>query len=290
MVDQHTQDIIDRSTPPKSGITLFESSVSATALTDIQEHVKLLPEVITNKAEFDTIYKNYQNVRKLRIALDKDSKEKVKIAKGAFTDLKNRIQGEEQRILNILEPIEARLLGRRHAWETKQKEIAEKKAIDLAAEQEKEFNRQQIIRDYDGAWEDNLAFDQKIIDDAERVKTYEAQAKTEARLNEERLKFEQEKLLFEKNKNRIDFDPAWDEAHFGEFFVGIIKDVKEEKSKLRLNYHDAWEKAHVEENVREFATKVNKIAEEPDEIDQENDECGEYEFICPKCYWKFSIE
>lgn len=285
----------------------FDDSVSAQALTDLQEHVKLLPAVITTEKEFKTIYENYQNVRRLRIAVGKQSEELVKSFKTTFEIAKKEIQGKESAVLKILTPIEFELKSTRQLWEDKVTAEAEEKAAELAAQQEKEFNRADIIRKWDQAHLENQAHDQKILDDIERErKDEELKAETE-RLKKEKEEFEAKQLEFKKQVDEFeaykvdgDFDASPEK----------IAEKSEQSIKEYFDHEKIREPLEISPDMKKKGVKIQELSQDevnealkpvyendPDfdprslnHTDQESDECTEYEYICPKCGNKFDIQ
>ena len=254
----------------------FDDSVSAQALTDLQEHVKLLPAVITTEKEFKTIYDNYQNVRRLRIAVGKQSEGLIKSFKKTFELGKKEIQTKESAVLTTLAPIEEKLKSTREAWEVKKKEIAESEAAELAAEQEKEFIRVDIIKNWDLAHAENQAHDQKILDDIERARKDEELKASADELEIQRLKFEQEKIDFERSKERVGFSQAWDEAHED------AKAINEEEKEVMSAYEDSFADEEAE------PTKEGKKVLEKEGVKIGGQEEGQpvhvtLEVICPEC-------
>lgn len=200
----------------------FDDSVSTQALTDLQEHVKLLPAVITSGAEYKIVLGNYQKVRKLRIAVNKKGVALIGGVKKTFLDLKAEIENKEFRITKILTPIETDLKARREVWETKieteKKEAAEKQAADAEAE----FNRQEEIRikfeiaeSWDLAHGMNIDFDWKKVEAAER----------EADLKKRELEMELKEAWFDAHEEK-------DARELAEKMVEPTPEAKEELEKL----------------------------------------------------------
>ena len=149
-------------------ITIFKDAITENALKEIKDKSKFFVKEIKNKSEFGIIYAHYQEIRKIRIAINKKSKELIKAAKSDFELQKQIIVSEEKRILDIISPIEGKLQNFRETWEESERLIAEKKAKEIAEKQKAEFGRQEIIRLWDQAHMENDAFDQKIADDLRR--------------------------------------------------------------------------------------------------------------------------
>lgn len=180
----------------------FTPEVTPEALKLIQEQTAELPAVIETKKEYDQVYSAYQNIRKIRIAVDKRKSELQKFEKVKFEKIKKKISLVATSIYDILSPIELKLLASRTDWENK---IEEKRIIksEAAAElQRLEFERQDLIRQHTRALEDNENFNEmrKIVIETRKLA-----------IESDKLKKEREQ--FEIEKNRLSFDDALVEAY-----------------------------------------------------------------------------
>ena len=82
--------------PQPAGALIIPDDFAANALAVIQEKSAALPDVITDKKEFQAVYDQYQFNRKFRIAIEKKSKELVSAKKKSFEIDKKSITDEEK--------------------------------------------------------------------------------------------------------------------------------------------------------------------------------------------------
>ena len=268
-------------------ITIFKDAITEKALQEIQDKLKFLPEVIKSKTEFNIIYANYQEVRKIRIAINKKAKELISSKRGDFELEKQLIIGAELKIVNILSEVEDKLKLTRETWEESERLITEKKAEEIAEKQKAEFNRQEILRVYDQAHIDNDDFDQKIIDDLAREK----EAKR-LRVEAEKLKQKEEELKQrEKELELQEKEKREEDQRIARGVRQKIGSIAEPTAKAALELAKVGvtlgDPEVEEDGIMPMVDLIGQRRKE--EINQENDDCSEFEFICPSCDFKFNV-
>jgi len=264
-------------------VAIFNDEITKQGLIEIVEKSKTLPAVITNKEEFELIYSHYQSIKNIRIAINKKTKELIKLHKFTFETHKSFTQNEETKVLNILSPIETKLKTIREIWEKKQKIKAEEKAAEIAERQKAEFNRQEIIRVYDQAHIENQEYDQKIFEDLEREKKDAELKQREAALKELAESLDQrDKELELQEKERIE---EVEENTAGPQISDIFPHhpIAGVSAKDAIENFNANTKAIFKESDEELS-KQNILPSKPE------DETEEFEFICPNCDFKFNVQ
>ena len=182
----------------------FDPEVTPEALATLQEQAKTFPVKITDEKEYKTILEGHRKVKKIRIAVDKKGEHLKKAERLLFEAAKTSIITQQNTILAILHPMEAKLLETRTAWEDEKERIKQEKANIEAEKQQEEFERQEKIREEIRlkaefeelrieAYAENERFDQRKRED-------EARLLEDERLKKERLAFEKEKAAFEAKK------------------------------------------------------------------------------------------
>jgi len=248
-------------------ITIFNDSITKQGLQTLQEQAKDLPDIIKDKIDYALIYTHYQDARKLRIAINKKSEVLIKEKKLAFDITKSLIQDEEERILDIISPIESKLKCVRETWEESERIKAEVKASVEAERQKAEFNRQEIIRVWDEDHHENYDFDQRIIDVL-------ARDKKDAELKARELKLEKTE--------------AWFDAH----------EEKRELEKFDTQMEETECHKEVTKRIEHAVKQLDKegiFPPKPEEKTLDDDESKpiewvdyEGEFICSNCDFKFN--
>lgn len=244
-------------------ITIFKDAITENVLQEIQDKIKFLPGIIKNKSEFNIIYANYQEVRKIRIAINKKAKELISSKRSTFELEKQLVIGAELKIVNILSEVEDKLKLTRETWEESERIKKEKKAAEIAEKQKAEFNRQEILRVWETAVLENAAFNLKVFADLAREKEserLEGEAEKLKQREEELNAREKELELQEKEK---------------------ISDAKTVASgKEKKPFIDGFG----------IITELGEIPiiKRKDEVDQEDDDCSEFDFTCPSCDFKFN--
>ena len=225
-------------------IIQFKDEITKEVIEQIQE----LPEEITSEKEFSEIYEAYQLVRKLRLAVDKKAVKLIGIEKANFESLKELISQEKFKILNILTPIETKLLSSRKEWEDKKAQIAKEKAEAIAKKQQAEFERQQKIKDEIEAWGLNEQFDQQRREDEAR----EAE--------NQRLKVEAEKSAKQNEISRLEAELRKEMAKAQQNLRGVLakvsnltkptKEDRDEMDRLGIKPGTKEEKFHLQAKGR----------------------------------------
>jgi len=165
-------------------LTLFNDSITEQGLKEFRAKAESLPSEIEDKDGYVWIYKHYQDVRKLRIAIDKKLEELIKNAKSDFETKKEKIHAQSRLIYVVILPIGKKLKQIRETYESEEKQKAEEKARIEAEKQKAEFNRQEILRVWDQAELENQDFDQNIEEEIRRVdKDHEEKKEMEDRVH-----------------------------------------------------------------------------------------------------------
>jgi len=291
-------------------ITIFKAEVTEKWLQEIKEKSKLFLKEIKTKPEFRIIYAHFQDLRKLRIEINKTSVELVKAEKLVFEADKNIIQLEERRILNIILPIENKLKILREEWEESERLIAKKKAAEIAEKQESEYNRQEIIRVCEQAYLENAEFDQKIIDDLAREVEDERlrveagklkQKEEELNAREKELELQEKEKIEDAEKQTKEIIGAMAEptakAALELARLGVKLDDPEEEDGI-MPMVDLIGQRRKEEEREPIIKAVNNEGE-PTVFRIFKDEAEEEEFFkqrvepeitCPSCDFKFNVE
>jgi len=303
-------------------ITIFKDSVTEDGLKIIQERQLLLPKIIENKQHFVLIYNEYQNARKLRIAINKKSVELIKEKKIAFDITKSLIQDEEKRILDIISPLETKLKTIRETWEESERIKTEKKSAEIAEKQKAEFIRQEILRVYDQAVIENAEFDQKIKDDnTRRLESHRLREESERLKRLEEVLNKRDKELELREKERMEeFKVAiksetvsgqLEEIEtvnemLGEQEEKVIFDGTETVNEINEILGTVPAREELSEEEQTGLYKLSIVPSKPEEktvepvvpsfvchdlegevVDAEDEE---FEYICPKCGFQFSVE
>lgn len=283
----------------KNELIIQPDDFSANALNAIQQKGAFHPDVITDKKQFQPVYDDYQFVRKFRIAIEKKSKELITIEKKSFESFKKIYNDEEKRILAIIKPIETKLLDTRTAWEERQKEIAKKKACDLAAEQQAEFNRCEIIRVWDSAHGMNIDFDWRKAEDAAKdyaLKWYEA--------HEENAEFDARKedevdyTELTQHIEEIEIVDAITDAEAKKLAAKMVEptpEAKEELEKqgvhpvgqgvLKSDYPELSAVLDEIDDDQEEQNQLDKVVDDPHGVEDDEDD----PINCPKCGHQFHL-
>lgn len=189
----------------------LDQDLSDEALAILQEQANTFPAVVTTEKEYKEIYDHHQKIKKIRLAVDKKSKELIKDEKKTFELNRANILAEETRIKSVLSPIEKTLLETRTAWEDEKERVKREKAEIEAKKQRAEFERQDRIREEIRlkaeleelrieAYAENEKFDQHKAKIQQMIKEREEQKAELEELAKEREAFEAEKAEFEAKK------------------------------------------------------------------------------------------
>jgi len=255
-------------------VTIFNESITEKALKEFQEQADWVPKVIENKDDYNVVYAHYQESRKLRIAIKKKTEELVKSAKSSFDAEKRLILNEENKILSIITPIEARLKLTRQTWEESERLKAEKKASEIAEKQKAEFNRQEILRVWEQAHLENYDYVQKILADIERAKKDDELKEREIQIN----KREKELELIEKERRE-------------ELIKELTKISTEKRVEMGIPTREEFIKKFVPLDKQEDPI-TGVLPAKPEENEPEESELNPFldVVVCPNCDFKFNTE
>lgn len=184
-------------------LIIFEENLTLEGLKHLQEQASTWPTRALNKPEYELVYSEHQRMKKLRQLVTKKKTELINEEKVNFENAKKKIDNDYITVMAFLEPIENKLALARELWDAEIAAYKEKEAREEADRQRKEQERQQFLRDWIHAHEENQLFD-------------------------ERKKLEREKAVLEAEKQKIqclNFDDALEDA---QEFIGFYDEARKE--------------------------------------------------------------